>query len=148
MKVSDDITLVAPCGTYCGDCGAYRVKDDPSLQEVVAERLQRVQINWNGVPCPGCRPSKGKCPLVDGVCATYACVTEHDVDFCFECPEFPCAKLNPAADRAEILNHNIKVFYLCCIKHQGLAKFLKMIPEIRQRYYNGKMAIGKGPQLE
>ncbi|MHB8157399.1 MAG: DUF3795 domain-containing protein [Desulfocucumaceae bacterium] len=147
MKATDDITLVAPCGTYCGDCGAYRVKDDPSLQEVFAERLQGLQINWNGVPCPGCRSIKGKCLLVDGTCATYACVTKHDLDFCFECPEFPCAKLNPSADRAEILNHNVKVFNLCCIKHQGLARFLERVPEIRQRYFNGKMVIGKGPQL-
>lgn len=147
MKVTDDITLVAPCGTYCGDCGAYRVKDDPSLREVLTERLQRLQKNWNGVPCPGCRKIEGKCLLVDGTCVTYACVAEHNVDFCFNCPEFPCAKLNPSADKAETLNHNVKVFNLCCIKHQGLDGFLERVPEIRQRYFNGKMVIGKGPQL-
>ena len=30
MKTNDDITLVSPCGGYCGDCAAYKVKDDPS----------------------------------------------------------------------------------------------------------------------
>lgn len=146
MKTTDDITLVAPCGTYCGDCGAYRVKDDPSLQEVIAERLQ---INWNGLPCPGCRPVGGNCQFIDGICATYACVTGRGLDFCFECPEFPCAKLNPAADRADVLPHNIKIFNLCCIKEQGLAKWLEKQPEIRQRYYHGKITVfGKGPQLE
>ncbi|WP_353740044.1 DUF3795 domain-containing protein [Desulfoscipio gibsoniae] len=82
------------------------------------------------------------------MCATYACVTGRGLDFCFECPEFPCAKLNPAADRADVLPHNIKLFNLCCIEKQGLAKFLEKLPEIRQRYYQGKMIIGKGPQLE
>lgn len=145
---ADDINLVGPCGTYCGDCGAYRVKDDPSLREAMIERLQMLGVNWNGIPCPGCRPIKGKCVLVEGTCATYTCATEHEVDFCYECPEFPCAKLHPAADKAEILNHNVKVFNLCCIRYKGLAKYLEMIPEIRQRYFNGKMAIGKGPQIE
>jgi hypothetical protein len=148
MKTTGDITLVAPCGIYCGDCGAYRVQADPSLGEAVKERLRELQINWNGVPCPGCRPVEGKCQVVDGTCATYACATGHKVDFCFECPEFPCAKLNPAADRAASLPHNFKVFSLCCIKHQGLARYLERIPEIRQRYYTGKMVIGKGPQTE
>jgi len=144
LKEKDDITLAAPCGTYCGECEAYKAKDDP----VLMERMMNSKIlKKDMLPCPGCRPIKGNCLAVDGTCVTYACVTEHDVDFCFECPEFPCAKLNPSADRAEILPHNIKVFNLCCIKHQGLAKFLESIPEIRQRYYSGKMVIGKGPQL-
>jgi hypothetical protein len=148
METTGDITLVAPCGTYCGDCGAYRVKDDPSMRGVIAERLQRLQLNWNGVPCAGCRPVEGDCQFIDGICATYACVTGHGFDFCFECPEFPCAKLNPAADRADALPHNIKLFNLCCIKEQGLSRWLEKRSEIRQRYYQGKMVIGKGPQLD
>ncbi len=149
MKTTEDITLVAPCGTYCGHCGVYRVKDDPSLREVIAARMQTISLqNWNGVPCPGCRQVGGNCQFTDGICATYACVTENGLDFCFECPEFPCAKLNPATDRADVLPHNIKLFNLCSIKEHGLTKWLEKASEIRQRYYNGKMAIGKGPQLE
>jgi len=29
----------------------------------------------------------------------------------------------------------------------GLTKFLEKFPEIKQRYFQGKMTIGKGPQL-
>jgi len=36
---------------------------------------------------------------------------------------------------------------LCCIKEQGLTKWLQKAPEIKQRYFSGKMALGKGPQL-
>jgi hypothetical protein len=143
MKTTSENALIGPCGIYCGDCGAYRVKDDPSLREVLAR-----SINWNGFPCPGCRQAGGNCQFIDGTCETYACVTGRGVDFCFECPEFPCAKLNPAADRANVLPHNIKVFNLCCIKEQGLVKWLEKASEIKQRYYRGKMHIGKGPQLE
>ncbi len=143
MEKADDITMVAPCGLLCSDCGAYKVKDDPSLKEILVKK-----VNWNGVPCPGCRPIKGKSQFISGTCATYACVTERGYDFCYECPEFPCGKLNPAVDRAGDLPHNIKVFNLCCIKEQGLAKWLQKASEIKQKYFRGKMELGKGPQLE
>lgn len=143
MKTIGEYILVAPCGIYCGDCGAYKVKDDPSL----GESINRV-VNWNGVPCPGCRPVGGNCQFTNGLCETYACVTEHNVEFCFECPEFPCPKLNPSADMANIIPHNIKMYNLCYIRQQGLTRFLEKTPDIKQRYFRGKMAIGKGPQLD
>ncbi len=143
MKTKDDITLVAPCGLLCSDCGVYKVKDDPSWAEVLTKKF-----NWNGVPCQGCRPIKGKSQFISGTCATYACVTKRGYDFCYECPEFPCGNLNPAADRAGDLPHNIKVFNLCCIKEQGLAKWLQNAAEIKKKYFYGKMALGKGPQME
>ncbi len=143
MKTNDDITLVAPCGMDCGDCGAYKVKDDPSLKEVLVKKF-----NWNGVPCPGCRPAKGKHQFVDGTCTTYACISKRGLDFCFECSEFPCAKLNPAADKAGDLPHNIKLFAQCYIKQHGVAKWREKIPEVKRKYFRGKMVIGKGPQLE
>lgn len=144
MKTKDDITLAAPCGTYCGDCECFKAKDNPALMEyLVAKGLKREKL-----PCPGCRPLKGKCPAIGTTCKTYTCITGRGLDFCFECQDFPCAKLNPAVDRANVLPHNMKVFNLCCIKNQGLAKFIEKLPEIKQRYYKGKMAIGRGPYLD
>lgn len=143
MKTTGEIALVAPCGIYCGDCGAYKVKDDPSLGAVISK-----MFNWSGDPCPGCRQVEGNCQFIDGKCETYACAAGRGADFCFECPEFPCGKLNPAADRASVLPHNTKVFNLCCIQKQGLARWLEKAPEIKQKYFRGKMVIGKGPQLE
>jgi hypothetical protein len=143
MNKKDDITLIAPCGIHCGACPMYKVKDDPSLGEALTKRA-----NWNGVPCPGCRSGKGTNQFTDGTCATYACATGRGLDFCFECKEFPCARLNPAADRADVLPHNLKIFNLSFIKQHGVAKYLEKEPEIKMRYYRGKMVIGRGPQLE
>lgn len=143
MRESDEFILTAPCGIYCGECEAHKAKDDP----VSMERMKQV-LKTEMLPCPGCRTVKGNCPAIAGTCETYACAVEHAVDFCFECGEFPCARLNPAADRAERLPHNIKVFSLCTIQNQGLAKLVEKYPEIKQRYFQGKMAIGRGPQLE
>lgn len=144
MKKAHDITMVAPCGLLCSDCGVYKVKDDPSLRGMLIAK----NMDWKGTPCQGCRSIKGKSQFIEGTCPTYACVTERGFDFCFECPEFPCAKLNPTADRAADLPHNIKVFNLCCIKGQGLDTWLRNAAEIKKKYFYGKMALGKGPQLK
>ena len=143
MDTKDDITLVSPCGGYCGDCPAYKVKAEPSWGEVLTKKF-----NWRGVPCEGCRPLKGKCQFVEGTCETYACISKRGHDFCFECADFPCAKLNPAADKAADLPHNIKLFALCYIRQHGVDKWKEKTSEVKKRYFMGKMAVGKGPQVE
>jgi hypothetical protein len=143
MNKSEDITLIAPCGSYCGSCPVYKVKDDPSVRESLIKGGV-----WNGTPCPGCRPGKGKNQFVEGTCPTYACVTGRGLSFCFECAEFPCARLNPASHRAEVLPHNLKIFNLSLIKKQGVTKFLEKEPESKALYFRGKMVIGRGPKIE
>lgn len=144
MKTTDDITMVAPCGINCGDCECHRAKDDTALMDYLVTR----GISREKLPCPGCRSIRGNCPVIGGTCETYSCAAGRGADFCFQCQDFPCDKLNPSADRANVLPHNLKVFNLCCIQHQGLSKFQEKSAEIKQRYYRGKMAVGRGPQLE
>ncbi len=143
MKTTEGFDLAAPCGICCGECRVYKAKDDPALRETLIAR----GIPADKVPCPGCRIGKGDCPVLTAPCETYACVTARGHDFCFECAAFPCARFNPAADRADILPHNIKVFNLCYIERQGLARWLAEAPAIQRRYFQGRMAVGKGPQL-
>ena len=145
MAGNDNFTLTALCGIYCGQCPVNKAKDDPKIMEYLISR----GFKQENLPCPGCRSVKGYCPAIGGAqCATYLCAEKHEVDFCYQCPDFPCAKLNPAADRANILPHNIKVFNLCYIKEQGLEKFIEEAPQIQNRYYKGKMQIGRGPQID
>lgn len=158
MSTTMENILVAPCGISCRHCLFYLLKDNPAVADsMVSLGFSRDKLQH----CQGCRPTEGKCPNANctketlfnslpaagSSCATYTCSVEHGVDFCYECPEFPCVKLQPCADMAKELPHNMKVFYLSFIKHQGLTEFLKKYPELGPRYYFGKMAIGKGPQL-
>ena len=146
---TDETTLVAPCGINCGDCGVHLGKDKPKLIDtLVAMGFDKESLNKESLPCAGCRAVKGNCPVIGSTCDTYACIGRRGFDFCFECPDFPCAMLNPAADRANTLPHNTKVFNLCFIQRQGLDKFLEKASEIKLRYYRGRMEIGKGPQLK
>jgi hypothetical protein len=142
MTTTEEISLVGPCGINCSECECFKAKDDPALMEYMVSK------GIKNLPCLGCRPIEGKCPVIGCTCETYSCATQHNIDFCFECSEFPCDRLNPAADRANVLPHNLKVFNLCCIKQQGLTKFLEKSTDIRKKYYSGKMVIGNGPQIE
>ena len=116
-----------------------------------------MKISVCGIACEKCpRMQKGICPngnegctpKLTGPCKIKHCAVEKKVRYCFECDEFPCSKLAPAADKADILPHNTKLFNLCMIKKIGLEDFIKKSLEIKQTYYKGKMEVGKGPNLD
>ena len=143
MSTSERIQLVAPCGIDCGECELYLCKDNQQLFAYLVSK----GIPQDTLPCSGCRNIQGNCPVVGSQCASYACASGNDVEFCFQCSSFPCSKLHPSADRADILPHNLKVFNLCTIQRDGVEGFLERSADIKRTYYTGKMEIGKGPQL-
>ncbi len=144
MKTEEQFNLVGPCGICCGECECYKAKDSQQLLDYLISR----GIKAEKLPCPGCREVEGKCPVIGTVCETYSCAQEHAVDFCYECSDYPCTKVLPMADGAAIYPHNLKTFCLSFIKNKGLDEFVKAYPEIKLKYYKGKMAVGKGPQLD
>ncbi len=103
---------LAPCGLHCGKCfafkngdiGNYSHKLEKSLGEfdVYAKRFVELidepifsnypefkeMLNYLTLPqCGGCRNEK--CKLFKG-CKVRECSEKKNVDFCFECSEFPC----------------------------------------------------------
>ena len=144
MKDQERIHLVAPCGIDCGTCELYLCKDNqPLLAYLVSKGVPGEKL-----PCEGCRNIEGHCPVIGGLCATYQCAAEKKVEFCFQCGDFPCEKLSPSADRADVLPHNLKVFNLCTIQRGGVEDFVAVSAKIKNRYFKGKMKIGSGPQTE
>lgn len=143
MMTKERIDLVAPCGIDCGTCELNICRDNPQLFSNLVSR----GIPKEKIPCDGCRTVKGNCPVIPEKCETYNCVSGKKVDFCFDCSDFPCNMLQPSADRANILPHNLKVFNLCKIKSKGVEGFIKESSEIKLKYYKGKMVVGKGPQI-
>jgi len=144
MSTKERINLVAPCGIDCALCELYICKDNQGLMDYLIKN----GIPQEKLPCSGCRSLKGHCPVLPLQCSTYLCNNEKKADYCFNCKEFPCSKLHPAADRADILPHNMKVFNLCTINREGIEDFIRLSPGIKKKYYKGKMAIGDGPQTE
>jgi len=142
MKTKKELT--APCGMDCFNCPVYA---GIITEETKAAMAQLLELEPAQVPCNGCRAQQG-CRLHWKSCDTLDCVKAKGVDFCFECGDFPCEKLQPAADGAERYPHNMKVFNLCRIQKVGVEKWAdEEALKIRMRYYKGKFVVGRGPVL-
>lgn len=137
--------LTAPCGLDCFNCIVYEKNITDAVRTKVAQGLN---IPESKVDCRGCREQKGRV-LNAASCATLDCVTEKGVGFCFECGDFPCAKLAPAADKAGSYPHNIKLYNLCRMKKVGVEAWAETeAADIRRKYFKGKFVPGLGPVLE
>jgi hypothetical protein len=137
--------LTAPCGLDCFNCPLYEDNITEDYKKQVSEFLR---IPLEETPCKGCRDEKGHCKFAIGKhCATWDCVQEKGVTYCFECTDFPCKLLMPTQQGAQF-PHNMKVYNLCRMKFFGIDKWIEESAEIRKRYYQGKFEVGKGPVLE
>lgn len=143
MFTQERINMVAPCGMDCGICEMHTCEENSPLYNRLIER----GIPKESIPCKGCRSILGMCPVIREKCQTFQCISGRKIEFCYECDEFPCRKLHPAADRAEMLPHNLKVFNLCTIKNSGLEEFIDRSTEMKNRYFKGKIQVGNGPQM-
>lgn len=136
--------LTAPCGLDCFSCKTYEGNITEEWKKQVSEYLN---IPIDKTPCKGCRGEKGKCKYAsDDQCATWECVQEKALTFCYECTDFPCEKFMPSKKGVDF-PHNMKVYNLCRIKNKGIDKWIEEVEEIRKCYYEGRFEVGKGPVL-
>lgn len=111
MIPQEILDKLAPCGLFCGNCLAYA---DGPIQRAAAELSQRLGPNFanyaerfeNMNPvfaeyapfarvlhflaqgtCASCRREG----CLFQACAVPGCIRVRNVDFCFQCPDFPCA---------------------------------------------------------
>lgn len=103
---------IAPCGLHCGKCFAFtegdischstELKKSLGNFEVYAQRFvgmldepvfakypdfKEMLDYFSVTSCQGCR--KEKCKLFK-ICNVRACSEEKEVEFCFQCSQFPC----------------------------------------------------------
>ncbi len=148
VKERQIVDVIAPCGLDCGQCLAFEGGQiqghaqalidllGPNFGEYAArfEAMNQVFGNYPafkellrflaGGTCQGCR--KGGCLFE--ACGVRTCVKEKGVDFCFECPEFPCQKLSSMTRLETIWRRNNEK-----MKELGIEKYYEMIKN-RPRY--------------
>jgi hypothetical protein len=113
MKYSEILEHLAPCGLSCRKCFAYTKGEigfhSKKLQELLgnfdiyAERFSKFLPEFKDYPsfkkmlayfaepdCLNCR--QGTCKYEN--CGVVDCYKEKQVDYCFQCNEFPCDKTN------------------------------------------------------
>jgi hypothetical protein len=137
----DYFQMTAPCGLDCFNCPLYRANEDPLLKIAIAKKLN---IPTAKADCQGCRGENGDppCHAMSGPCQVYRCIAQKELDFCYECEDFPCDHLHPYADKAADVPHNTKVFNLCLIKKMGLEKWAKeKAKQVKDTYFKEKWKI-------
>jgi len=112
------LDYVAPCGLMCYTCPGfensaikhhsaallrlregYREFLDMHLPEEYRfvldehDKYMETLARDSAPTCVGCRKNCGDSSGCIKDCFIHTCVKTHDVDFCGECPEFPCARL-------------------------------------------------------
>jgi len=112
MDYPSIVEVIAPCGLDCGKClafqgGAIR-RHSQALVELLGPNFDQYAQRFTGMnpvfeaypdfkellaflargSCRTCR--QGECLFQ--ACRVRGCAPEKGVDFCFQCPEFPCAE--------------------------------------------------------
>ncbi len=139
MASVEERALIAPCGAFCGRCPLYLARTDKAMRQKMADR-QGIPLD-KVVVCAGCRQLRGKVKVAGGdpICHTYACaVNDRNLEFCYECDNFPCANLLPCADRSREIPHNLKVYNLVRLQKEGVDAWLEHYPDRLRRYFQGK----------
>ncbi len=145
--------MTAPCGIPCFECGAYKATSNDQIKKQISNKLG---LDYEKSDCHGCRDRKGigyfsehnnvfpngKCLLLNkkGQCFIYLCVEQKKIHNCSECDNFPCDKLQPYADKANIIPHNTKIYNLCLIKKIGLEEWAeKKAKDVMKKYMSQKI---------
>lgn len=99
-------SLIAPCGMNCGLCLAF-----------LRDRNK----------CPGCRGPDDNKAKTRVNCKIKTCdfFKDNDAEFCFECPDFPCDKIEHIDERYRRRFSTSLIENLESIKNTGMKKFLE-----------------------
>ncbi|MEW6570881.1 MAG: DUF3795 domain-containing protein [Nitrospirota bacterium] len=85
-----DKKLAAVCGLFCPACTVFiGTKEDQERLKVIAQRVQRPVEE---LLCHGCRSEK-QCYYSKSICTMAKCAIDKGIDFCGQCPEYPCKNL-------------------------------------------------------
>lgn len=130
MEREEILKRLAPCGLDCARCAGYkdgaiaelsrdllvRLGDYRQLARIISQYNQNfanydsfeaILKHFSSAACGGCRQDPEGCPVP---CAVKTCHKEQKVDFCGECPSFPCERQEeiPIGVRWRNMNQQIK----------------------------------------
>src|SRR3989304_284226 len=107
-----DEELIAPCGMNCNICSAY-----------LAYKYKVKDKGLKLAYCTGCRPRNKQCAFLKKKCKS-GLLLNGQVDYCYECPDFPCERLHNLDQRYVINYGESFIENLQCIKERGINQFL------------------------
>jgi hypothetical protein len=97
--------MTAPCGLDCFNCPLNKALTDDALRRKISEGRN---VEYEKAVCKGCRNENGTIGFLNMTepCGVFECITVQGIDFCHQCQDFPCDRLHPYADMAQMVPHN------------------------------------------
>lgn len=112
------------CGLYCGACEILFMNE----LDKIDEKAKEWNMNINDVKCSGCKTNQNSIYCID--CDIKSCAGSKNVDFCFECSDFPCSLILDFRND-KYPHHSVVLKNLKSVKEKGLDYWLK---EQRERW--------------
>jgi hypothetical protein len=88
--------MIAVCGIICDECLIFKAPNDPESAQKVVDWLKREKgedVKPEQISCMGCRGDRTQhwsedCEIM------LCCIDEKKLDYCHECGDFPCEKID------------------------------------------------------
>ena len=95
--MNEERKALAACGLICDDqhCDIFQASSDPKIAQEIADWFKRERgedVKLEDIRCHGCKGDRGKHWSAD-CWILRCCVDEKGLEFCYECEDFPCEKL-------------------------------------------------------
>jgi hypothetical protein len=124
--MDDSKWMISVCGLNCGVCDIFQAgKGDKEKLELIIDFFRKgrgINVDSSKIKCEGCRGNlenhwSPSCPMMQ-------CSKLKKVDYCFECTDFICDKLE-AFSQDGLSHHKRTVENMKLIKDVGIEEWIK-----------------------
>jgi hypothetical protein len=117
------------CGLNCAECEMYKASHgDDELQEQLVNWFQEnIDSKINHISCEKCRNDPDKCWTIN--CYFRDCATKKGFNYCFECEDFVCDKLEEFGKGAP--HHARTIENMKQMKEMGLKYWIKSQKDVK-----------------
>lgn len=91
------------CGLYCGACEILNARTEEQKQKVVRDWREMWTVSPEQVTCRGCKTEKPF--LMCRNCRIKDCASEKGLEFCYQCPDYPCEHYRRSQDYISKYEH-------------------------------------------
>jgi hypothetical protein len=104
-------SLQGRCGRFCGECDiyiAYSTSDNEALSRLARKYSEETgrEISPDKLKCVGCKGKSSGCWCSS--CEVRSCAEDRGMEFCYQCPDYPCDMLSRQFEKYPEARENLK----------------------------------------
>jgi len=88
--------MIAVCGLDCSECDIFQAPNNPEIAQQIVDwfrKKRNIEVKIEDIRCLSCRGDRTKHWSPD-CWILKCCVDKKGLEFCYQCEDFPCEKLN------------------------------------------------------